>query len=251
MSTKSDSEAAALIDDIRADIAVDLTGYTDNCRPGILALRPAPIQMSFLGFPATMGVPHVDYVIADDQVLPAGSSEAYFSENIVRLPNSFFAQRLRPVSISATPTRAEAGCRRRFVFCCFNNRYKIMPDVFAVWTRLLMVMCPAACYGLPAATNNPRLNLRVAAQAHGIAPERLVLATRVASLQPDHLARHQLADLLLDTLPYNAHSTAADALWAGLPVLTCKGSTFAGRVAASLLSAIGLQQTNRRSTYTT
>ncbi len=175
MSTKSDSEAAALIDDIRADIAVDLTGYTDNCRPGILALRPAPIQVSFLGYPATMGVPHMDYVIADEQVLPAGSSEAYFSENIVRLPDSFFVSDSTRV-ISATPTRAEAGLPADgFVFCCFNNRYKITPDVFAVWMRLLRDV-PGSVLWLAGGNQTSATNLRVAAQAHGIAPERLVFA---------------------------------------------------------------------------
>ncbi len=240
VSAKGDAETAALIRTSEADIAVDLTGYTDNCRPGILALRPAPIQASFLGYPATMGVQHIDYIIADERVLPPGS-EPFYSEKIVRLPDSFFVSDTTRAISDAPLTRADAGLPEDgFVFCCFNNRYKIAPEVFVVWMRLLRDM-PGSVLWLAGGSATSAANLRAAAELHGIASGRLLFAARVASLS-DHLARHRLADLFLDTLPYNAHSTATDALWAGLPVLTCAGNAFAGRVAASVLSAIGLPE---------
>ena len=239
-SAKSDAEIAALMSASDVDIAVDLTGYTDNCRPGILALRPAPLQVSFLGYSASMGMPHMDYIIADKYVLPAGS-EPHYSEKIVRLPDSFFVSDSTREISDAPMTRADAGLPENgFVFCCFNNRYKITPDVFAVWMRLLRNV-PGSVLWLAGGNATSTANLHAAAQAQGVTPERIVSASRVPSLA-DHLARHRLADLFLDTLPYNAHSTATDALWAGLPVLTCEGTAFVGRVAASLLFAIGLPE---------
>ena len=200
---------------------------------------PAPVQVNYLGFPGTLGTDYIDYLIADAHVIPPGE-EPFYAERVVRLPDCYQANdRRRPIA-AATPARAEAGLPETgFVFCCFNNNYKIVPAVFALWMRLLTRVEGSVLWLFednPAAARN----LRREAARHGVAPERLVFAPR---LPPDaHLARHRLADLFVDTLPYNAHTTASDALWAGLPVLTCTGTAFPGRVAGSLLRAAGLPE---------
>ena len=236
---KSDLAIAHLIRENEIDIAVDLKGYTDDSRPGIFSYRAAPVQVNFLGFPATIGAPYIDYIIADAAVIPPENNRHY-SENVARLPHSYQPNdraRERPV---ATPTRAEAGLPDEgFVFCCFNNVYKITPDVFAVWMRLLRDV-PASALWLLEDNETAMRNLKREAGGHGIDPERLIFAPRVA---PEaHLARHRLAGLFLDTAPYNAHTTASDALWMGLPLVTCAGRTFPSRVAASLLHAVGLPE---------
>jgi predicted O-linked N-acetylglucosamine transferase (SPINDLY family)/glycosyltransferase involved in cell wall biosynthesis/SAM-dependent methyltransferase len=236
---KSDLAVANHLAELEIDIAVDLKGYTQNSRPVILAHRPAPIQVSYLGYPGTTGADFIDYVIADPVVLPF-DQQPFYTEQIVHLPECYQVNDSKRKISEHTPTRLEAGLPEQgFVFCCFNNNYKITAPIFDVWMRLLAAVENSVLWlvrGNPAA----EVNLRKEAAAREIDPVRLVFADR----QPlaDHLARHRLADLFLDTLPVNAHTTASDALWAGLPVLTCRGRAFAGRVAASLLGAIGLPE---------
>jgi protein O-GlcNAc transferase len=236
---RSDVEAAKLIRALEVDIAVDLKGYTGDCRPGILASRPAPLQVGFLGYPGTMGADFIDYIIADRWVIPP-DHRRFYAEQVVYLPDTYQCNDDKRRIASAAPTRIEAGLPAHgLVFCSFNHTFKIMPEVFDVWMRLLKRVEGSVLWQL---ADQPvaRRNLRAEAERRGVAPDRIVFADRVP---PDrHLARHGLADLFLDTLPCCAHTTASDALWAGLPLLACLGSTFTGRVAASLLHAIGLPE---------
>lgn len=235
----SDEEAARRIHDDGVDVLIDMKGFTAGARLEVMALRPAPVQASFLGFPGTTGADFIDYVLADPIVAPM-ERQADYSENIVHLPHCYQPNDATRRIAELTPTRAQCGLPDAgFVFCCFNNSYKLTPAVFDVWMRLLAA-CPGGVLWLLDSNALMRENLRSEAQARGVDPDRLVFAPKTASA--DHLARHRLADLFLDTLPYNAHTTASDALWAGLPVLTCAGETFAGRVAASLLCAVGLPE---------
>ena len=237
VSSRTDSEVADLIQQLEIDIAVDLNGYTDGMRLNILLRRPAPVQVSYLGFPATMGAAHIDYIIADSTVLPPDQFP-YFTEKVVWLPGSYLVTDNRLAIADRVPTRAECGLPEQgFVFCCFNGCYKIVPETFRIWMRLLKASDQSVLWLIdddPTAS----ANLRRHAERCEVASERLIFAPRTALA--DHLARHRQADLFLDTLPCNAHTTASDALWSGVPVLTCLGSTFAGRVAASLLRAVGL-----------
>jgi protein O-GlcNAc transferase len=234
--TQSNREIAELINQLQVDIAVDRSGYIIGARPGIFAARPAPIQVNYLGFPGTLGADFYDYILADSTVLPF-DRQPFYAERIVHLPYCYQVNdSKRPVAAQA-PTRKDAGLpEQRVVFCCFNNSYKITPPIFDIWMRLLSKVEGSVLWLLcdrPAA----EINLRQAAAAHDIDPKRLIFARRLPL--HEHLARHCLADLFLDTLPYNAHTTAADALWMGLPVVTCCGESFAGRVATSLLRSIG------------
>jgi predicted O-linked N-acetylglucosamine transferase (SPINDLY family) len=205
----------------------------------VFALRPCPIQVNYLGFPGTLGASYVDYIIGDPTVIPPGH-DAFYTEKVVRLPDCYQPNDAKRPVAERTPDRAEAGLPASgFVFCCFNNNYKITPAVFDVWMRLLKRVDGSVLWLLEDNVAAAR-NLRSEAQRQGVAPERLILAPRVPL--EDHLARHRLADLFLDTLPYNAHTTGSDALWMGLPLLTCMGHTFPGRVAASLLDAIGVPE---------
>jgi predicted O-linked N-acetylglucosamine transferase (SPINDLY family) len=216
-----------------------LTGFTTGGRPGILGRRPAPIQANFLGYPGTMGANYIDYILADRIVIP-DEHRPHYAEKIVTLPDTYQCNDAKRRIAERIPARAEVGLPQTgFVFCCFNNSNKILPETFGSWMRLLSQVGDSVLWLLetnPAAVRN----LRREAQMRGIAPERLVFAPRASP--PEHLARHRLADLFLDTLPYGAHTTASDALWGGLPVLTLVGATFAGRVAASLLHAVGLSE---------
>ncbi len=232
-----DAAAARRINDDGIDILVDLKGYTQNARTAILGFRPAPIQVNYLGYPGTMGASFIDYIIVDPVVVPMARQDDY-TERLVHLPECYQCNdSRRPVGARA-PTRAECGLPEDgWVFCCFNNSFKITPAVFDVWMRLLAAR-PGGVLWLLAANGSVRDNLRREAALRGVDPGRLVFAPRLPLVE--HLARYRVADLFLDTLPYTAHTTASDALWAGLPVLTCAGDTFAGRVAASLLGAVGL-----------
>ncbi len=235
----SDQEIADLIRRNEIDIAVDLLGFTADNRLNVFARRPAPIQVNYMGYPGTMAAPYIDYLIADRTVIP-DAARPFYSEQIVWLPNSYFiTDGSQPIS-ERTPTREQCGLPETgFVFCCFNSNYKILPEVFDIWMRLLAAVENSVLWLLE--TNaTATANLRREAEKRGIEPQRLVFAGK-ADL-PDHLARHRLADLCIDTMPCNAHTTASDALWAGLPVLTCLGTTLAGRVAASLLEAVGLPE---------
>jgi predicted O-linked N-acetylglucosamine transferase (SPINDLY family) len=197
------------------------------------------VQVNYLGFPGSMGADFMDYIIADKIVAPF-EDQPFYSERLVHLPGSYQVNDSRREIAATAPSRTEAGLPEDgFVFCCFNDSYKITRPVFDVWMRLLDRV-PGSVLWLISCNPDTMAKLQGHAAARGIAPERLVFAPRRDLA--DHLARHRLADLFLDTLPYNAHATAVDALWAGLPLLTCKGDAFAGRVAASLLSAIGLPE---------
>jgi predicted O-linked N-acetylglucosamine transferase (SPINDLY family) len=237
---KDDLATAKLLREMEIDIAVDLMGYTGDCRPKVLAFRPAPVQVNYLGFPGTMGSTSIDYLIADSTVVPDEHRNEY-SETVIHLPDTYLpADDKRPIA-RHTPTRAEAGLPDdSFVFCSFNNTYKFMPEIFDIWMRLVTATEQSVLW-LPATNDTAMRNLRREAEARGVDASRLIFAPFLAAAD-EHLARLKLADLFLDTLPYNAHSTASDALWAGLPVLTTPGETFAGRVAASLLKAVGLPE---------
>ena len=234
----SHTESAARIRAGRVDILVDLKGYTTDARPEILVLRPAPVQVSYLGYPGTMGSDAWDYVLVDPVVVPA-EEQPYFTERLVHLPDCYQVNdRRRPIATHVL-ARVECGLREAgFVFCCFSSAYKITAPLFDIWIRLLAGV-PGSVLWLLEANGTAMANLRREAEsrlAGGAA--RLVFAPSLPN--PEHLARLAIADLFLDTLPYNAHTLASDALWCGCPVITCAGGTFAGRVAASLLQAIGL-----------
>lgn len=235
----SDQDAARLAREAQIDIAVDLSGYTGSARPAIFAHRAAPIQAGYLGYPGTMGAGFMDYLIADRIVVPEQTRDQY-AEKIVRLPGSYQVNdRKRPIS-ERRFTRAELGLPESgFVFCCFNNNYKILPATFDGWMRILRSV-PGSVLWLFEDNARAAAGLRSEAQARSVDASRLVFAQRMPG--PDHLARHRQADLFVDTLPYNAHTTASDALWAGLPILTQTGESFASRVAASVLHAVGLPE---------
>jgi protein O-GlcNAc transferase len=240
----SDREVADLLRNLEVDIAVDLKGFTERSRPRILAFRPSPIQVSYLGYPGTMGTDYIDYLIADRIVIPE-SQFGYYTEKVVYLPDSYQVNDSKRRIAERTPSRIEVGLPEAgFVFCSFNNPYKITPTVFDIWMRLLSEVDESVLWLLKS-NEGVAHNLRREAADRGITPERLAFAPFIGS--EDHLARFRLADLFLDTLPCNAHTTASDALWAGLPVLTCLGSAFAGRVGASVLNAAGLPDLISRS----
>lgn len=232
-------EAASRIRALRLDVLIDLMGATGDGQAGVLMLRPAPLQVTWLGFPGTSGMDEIDYILADRHVAPPGS-EGEFSECIVRLPDTFQPNDSQRAISSAVPTRASQGLPENgFVFCCHNNTYKVLPGMFDIWMRLL-AQVPGSVLWLVCNDEDARANLREQAARRGINGGRLVFAER--SAYGDYLARYRLADLFLDTLPFNAGTTASDALWAGLPVLTQTGRSFAGRMAASLLHAVGLPE---------
>jgi predicted O-linked N-acetylglucosamine transferase (SPINDLY family) len=236
---KNDDEVTAIARARQLDIAVDLTGFTQQGRIGIFSRRAAPVQVNFLGYPGTMGSDFHDYIIADATVVPANERPLY-SEKVVTLPDCYQINDDRREIPATTISRRDAGLPDEgFVFCCFNAVSKITPETFDIWTHAIK-RTPNSVLWLYSSPGPAIDNLRREASARGIDPSRLVFAG--PRPQGEHLARHRLASLFLDTLPYNAHTTASDALWAGLPVLTRKGSTFAGRVAASILEAAGLPE---------
>jgi predicted O-linked N-acetylglucosamine transferase (SPINDLY family) len=234
----SDEAAAQRIHDDRIQVLVDLKGYTADDRPGIAARRPAPIQVNWLGFPGTMGADWIDYVIADATIVPP-EHEADYAERVVRMPWCYQPNDRRRPSVSKAPSRSACGLPEGgLVFCCFNQSYKIGPELFARWMRILE-RAPGSVLWLLDDNRQATDNLRGAAARHGVAPERLVFAP----IRPlaEHLARYATADLVLDTFPYTSHTTGSDALWAGCPLITILGQTFASRVAASLAASAGLE----------
>ena len=239
ISAESDAAAAAIVRSREIDILVNLNGYFGRHRQGVFAHRAAPIQVNYLGFPGTLGADYVDYLIADTVVIPPGD-EHHYTEHIVRLPDSYQANDPARAIAARAQTRNGAGLPETgFVFCCFNNNYKVTPGVFEVWMRLLRRVEGSVLWLFEDNADAAR-NLRIEAQRRGVQASRLVFAKR---LPPDeHLGRHRFADLFVDTLPYNAHTTASDALWAGLPLITVRGTTFPGRVATSLLLAAGVPE---------
>jgi predicted O-linked N-acetylglucosamine transferase (SPINDLY family) len=237
--TRSDAEVARLSRELEIDIALDLKGFTQQERHGIFACRAAPLQVNYLGYPGTMGAAYMDYIVADRIVIPEECRPEY-AEKVVYLPHSYQVNDRKRRIADGEFARAELDLPPTgFVFCCFNNNYKIMPDTFAGWMRIIKSV-PGSVLWLLQDNAIAADNLRREAAARGIGAERLVFARRMPL--PEHLARHRAADLFIDTLPCNAHTTASDALWAGLPVLTRAGESFAARVAASLLVAVGLPE---------
>jgi protein O-GlcNAc transferase len=240
VSANSDQQIADLIRLREIDIVVDLNGFAGIGRIGLLASRPAPIQVNYLGYAGTMGAPYYDYILADSTIIPREHFD-FYSEKVVWLPDTFMASDSTRRIADHTPSRRELGLPETgFVFCCFNQSLKINPEIFDIWMRLLHAVSGSVLW---LKDNDPTStqNLRRAAELRGIAAERLVFAASVPNVA-DHLARHRQADLFLDTLHYNAHTTANDSLWAGTPILTCIGTTYASRVAASLLRAVGLPE---------
>ncbi|MEY4768281.1 MAG: hypothetical protein RL637_920 [Pseudomonadota bacterium] len=241
VSLYSDEEIAQQLRQREIDIAIDLTGLTRFNRTGILALRPVPIQINYLGYPGTMGVNYIDYLIADSTVIPPNQQQ-YYTEQLVYLPNCYLPGDNRRQVETIIPTRAELNLpEHAFVFCSFNNHYKINPPLFEIWMRLLATIQDSVLWLSQPNELATAKHLRCEIQRHGIDPQRLIFADRTPTTAL-HLARLQQADLFLDTLPYNAHTTATDALWVGLPLITCMGKTFAGRVASSALLAIGIPE---------
>ncbi len=235
---QSDEEIAALTRSLEIDIAVDLGGYTQDARPRIFALRAAPIQVSYLGYLGTLGADFMDYMLADEVLVPR-EQRRHYAERIAYLP-SYQANDSRRAVSDRSFSRAELGLPAEgFVFCCLNANYKITPETFACWMRILAAV-PGSTILLLAGSQPARQSLRQHATECGVDPKRLVFAGRLP--YADYLARYRVADLFLDTLPYNAGATASDALWAGLPVLTCAGEAFAARMGASLLTAAGLPE---------
>lgn len=242
--SRSDQEVADIVRRLEIDIAIDLKGLTLYSRPGILARRGAPIQVNYLGYPGTTGASYIDYILADSIIIPE-DQRAFYSEHVVWLPESYQINDRKRLISERTPSRRECGLPDgSFVFCAFNSSYKITPAIFDIWMRVLTTYENSVLWlleGNPAASSN----LRREADKRGVSSQRLIFGPRMPLA--DHLARHRNADLFLDTLPCNAHTTASDALWAGVPLLTCLGTTFAGRVAASLVNAVGLDELITRS----
>lgn len=236
---KTDREVAQLSREFGVDIAVDLKGYTGDSRAGVFVERCAPIQVNYLGYPATVGTGHIDYIIADRTVIPQ-EARTDFSEKVVYLPHSYQVNDSKRKISQRVFTKQDTGLPATgFVFCCFNSNYKILPATFDGWMRILNAVENSVLWLLEGNATAAG-NLRRQAEARGVNRGRLVFAKPIILEQ--HLARHRLADLFLDTLPCNAHTTASDALWSGLPVLTCMGKSFASRVAASLLTALDLPE---------
>ena len=236
ISGMSDEQAAAKIATDEVDILVDLNGYTKDARTRIFAFRPAPIVVNWFGFPGTMATPYHHYIIADEHVIPPGS-EIYYSEKVLRLACYQPNDRKRQVS-DRRPTRSEEGLpETAVVYCCLNGAQKIIPSVFDSWMTILRET-PGSVLWLLGDGDDMEARLKGVAESGGVSPERLVFARKKAN--PEHLARYVLADLFLDTFPYGAHTTAADAIWMGVPVLTTPGKSFASRVCASLAHAAGI-----------
>jgi predicted O-linked N-acetylglucosamine transferase (SPINDLY family) len=239
VSEASDIEIACISRDCGIDIAVDLKGHTQDARTGIFAQGAAPIQISYLGYPGTMGAEYIDYIIADEVVIPK-ECQAYYSEKVIYLPCCYQVNDSNRKISDIKFSKEQLGLPNSgFIFCCFNNNYKITPEVFDCWMRILDAVEGSVLWLLEDnefASNN----LRFEAKSKGISSDRLIFASRMPS--DEHLARHRLADLFLDTYPCNAHTTASDSLWAGLPVLTFMGESFASRVAASLLNTLNLEE---------
>ena len=235
----SDAEVIDLARKCEIDVAVDLSGLTKGCRPGLFAAGVAPVQINYLGYPGTMGTQYIDYIIADPILIP-DETRAFYSEKVIYLPHSYQANDRKRQITEKMFSRVELGLPDvGFVFCCFNNHFKILPSTFDSWMRILKAV-PLSVLWLMNGSDLAVSNLKLEAERRGVDASRLIFAPHMPL--NEHLARHRVADLFLDCLPYNAHTTASDALWAGLPVVTCMGESFASRVAASLLNAVGLPE---------
>jgi protein O-GlcNAc transferase len=236
VSTLSDLAVAKKIAELEIDIAVDLTGHTVGSCMQIFSHRPAPVQISFLGFPGTLGTDFMDYIIGDRHVIPE-ASQPYFNEKPIYMPDCYLP--IPRVEASEIPSRSDVGLPSQgFVFCCYNYPNKIDPEMFDAWMRILRTV-PNSVIWLRDVSRTVKQNLAHEAKARGVEPSRLIYAPRVTHVTR-HIARLSLADLFLDTYPYNAHATAIDTLIAGVPILTIRGDAFASRVATSLLRGCGL-----------
>jgi predicted O-linked N-acetylglucosamine transferase (SPINDLY family) len=239
MSNMSDKTAAERIATEKIDILINLNGYFGEHRMGVFARKPAPIQVNYLGFPGTLGAPYMDYILADRLVIPE-DERRFYVEKVIYLPDTYQVNDSKRPIASTSPTRRECSLPENgFVYCNFNQSYKLVPAMFSAWMRILAQVEGSVLWLLESNTLLPD-NLRREAAGHGISGDRLIFAPMVELDR--HLTRLRLADLFLDSLPYNAHTTASDALWAGLPLLTCRGTAFPGRVASSLLRAIDLTE---------
>ena len=239
VSRSPDAAIAQRIRDDRIAILFDLNGYTTHARSEIFALRPAPLQINYIGYPGTLGAEWYDYIIVDRFVAPL-AMQPQFTERFLYMPHAHYPSDTTRAPKGPPPSRGEHGLPEQgFVFCNFNASYKILPDVFAIWMRLLRAV-PGSVLWLLDTDDNAKANLRRETRRAGIAPERLLLAPPVSPVE--HVARNAAADLFLDTYPYGGHTTANDALLAGLPVLTCAGDTLVSRIAGSQLHAIGLPE---------
>ncbi|MGH8852602.1 MAG: tetratricopeptide repeat protein, partial [Casimicrobiaceae bacterium] len=239
VSAESAEATARRIRGDRIAILIDLNGYTTNSREQLFALRPAPLQVNSIGFPGTLGADWYDYILVDGFAAPE-ATQPFYTERLWRMPHSFYPSDTGRAPQGPSAGRVECGLPARgFVFCCFNKAFKILPEVFAVWMRLLHAVAGSVLWLLES-DPAPSVNLRREAAAAGVDPARLVFAPRIPPQQ--HLARHAAADLFLDTFPYGAHTTTNDALLMGLPVLTCAGETLVSRIAGSQLHAIGLPE---------
>ena len=237
--TMSDKEIALLARSLEIDIAIDLGGYTADSRTGIFAMRAAPIQVNYLGYPGTMGAKYMDYIIADQTLIPKGQQK-YYTEKVVYLPDSYQANMSKLNITKNLFSRKELGLPNSgFVYCCFNNEFKITPDTFNIWMKILKSVEGSVLWLLEKNEDSSK-NLKRQAMKYGVSKNRLIFAKKMPLKQ--HLRRVQQADLFLDTLPYNAHTTASDAIRMGLPVITFIGRSFASRVAASLLNAVNLPE---------
>jgi protein O-GlcNAc transferase len=238
-SALKDADVARRMRELEVDIAVDLMGHTGAALRSIFARRPSPIQVSYLGYPGTLGGSDMDYLIADEFLIPP-DHKTFFAEHIIYLPGTYQPNdRHRPM-LREQPTRADAGLPRdAFVWGCFNNAYKFTPQLFDIWCRLLLATPDSVLWLIPGSQAAER-QLRLEAAARDVDPARLIFARNVS--HPEHLARIALADLCLDTAPVNGATTTSDALWAGVPVLTCAGRSFVSRMAGSLLNGVGMPE---------
>jgi predicted O-linked N-acetylglucosamine transferase (SPINDLY family) len=233
-------ELAKLLRPMEIDIAIDLSGHTEGTRLDVLSHRPAPVQMTYLGFPGTLGLPFIDYLIADPRIIPP-EQQKHYAEKILYLPHCYLPRDTSVLPSPFTPKRSDFGLPEEgFVFCSFNHDYKINPPMFKVWMDLLKEV-PGSVLWLMKLNTTAESNLLQSATDHGVSPNRIIFASRVPSTQ-HHLARYKLADLFLDTFPYNGHTTAGDALLANTPVVSMCGNSFASRVASSLLFDLGLTE---------
>jgi len=239
-SRMSDRQVESALLEREIDIVIDLGGHTIGARPALFGRRLAPVQINFLGFSTSTGLDTMDFIIADQIIVPP-EDEPLYTERVLRMPHSYLPfDNSRELSGGASDRAAAGLPNKGFVFCAFNNAFKIARTQFEVWMQLLQDT-PDSVLWLRKMDELAASNLRAEMRARGLAEERLIFAPYITSMS-NHLARLRCADLFLDTLPYNAHTSAAEALWAGVPLLTCRGSTFAGRVGASLLHALGMAE---------
>jgi predicted O-linked N-acetylglucosamine transferase (SPINDLY family) len=237
--SSSDIEALKTIHNDKIDIAIDLTGYTKDSRTSLFSSRLAPVQINYLGYPGTLGTDFMDYIVADQNLMPEAFQEFYI-EKPIYLPHTYWPTNNIQAISQKVQTREDMGLPSDgFVFCCFNNNYKISPKEFDIWMRL-MTKVEGSVLWLLKSNKWAEHNMKREAEARGISADRVIFAEKVEN--SEHLARHRLADLFLDTFNYNAHTTASEALWAGLPIVTKLGKGFAARVAGSLLNAVGLPE---------